>query len=399
MRNAIRSGAAVIGVIGALFGLLGGVALGALSLVSQEAPPVIGTTIALAMIAAGAGLGAVLAIAAWASWTQRASKPARLPRAGWLLLAFVVLLGVGRVVLLTPLDVILLPPIHIAVALLPPMIVAALLLPIFQRAGVGFTRRSVATQFAYGGLVAAGVSILLEGIVLAGVIIAALVGLGMLPGGEANLEALAQLLQSPEAVSDPLGALSTYLTPGVILGGGLLVAAALPLVEEVVKSLGAVLHGITLGKLTRSQAFFFGVLAGLGFSFLEALFYAAQGLPDGWLGAVLLRSLTAVVHAASTGLFALGWYEVAARRPARFWPYALGGWAIHGLWNGLSLAAAVTGLSTLTGNNSSSLLNGTLGVLVIALLGTLWVLALAVLIRQARQLGAEAQAASLLPPA
>lgn len=399
MRDAIRGGAAVIGVIGALFSLLGGVALGALSLVSQEAPPVLGTTIALAMIAAGAGLGAVLAIVAWASWTQRASKPARLPRARWLLLAFVVLLGVGRVVLLTPLDVILLPPIHVIVALLPPMIVAALLLPIFQRAGVGFTRRSVATQFAYGGLIAAGVSILLEGVVLIGVMVVALMGLGMLPGGETNLEALARLLQSPEAMGDPLTVLSTYLTPAVILGGGLLVAAALPLVEEVVKSLGAVLHGVTLGKLTRSQAFFFGVLAGLGFSFLEALFYAAQGLPEGWVGAVLLRSLTAVIHAASTGLFALGWYEVAARRPARFWPYALGGWAIHGLWNGLSLAASVAGLSALTGDGSATLLSSALSVLVLALLAALWITALAVLVRQARRLGAEAQAASLLPPA
>lgn len=399
MRSAIRGGAAVAGVVGVLFGLLGGLVMGALSLTSQGAPPVIGATMALSMVAAGAGLGGVLAVTAWASRTQRPSKLARLPRAGWLLLAFVVLLGVGRITLLTPLAVLLLPPIHVAVSLLPPLIVAALLLPTFQQAGAGFTRRSVATQFAYGGLVAAGLSIVLEGVVLVVVMVIALIGLGMLPGGTANLEKLALLLQSPAAVNDPMSVLRTFVTPTVILGGGLLVAAALPLVEEVIKSLGAVLHGVTLGKLSRSQAFFFGVLAGLGFSFLEALFYASQNLPTDWAGPVLLRSLTAVIHAASTGLFALGWYEVAARRPARFWRYALGGWAIHGLWNGLSMAAALTGLRALNGNSSATLLSSAFSVLVVALLGALWIIALVVLVRQTRRLAAEAQPARRLPSA
>ena len=134
------------------------------------------------------------------------------------------------------------------------------------------------------------------------------------------------------------------MSPALVLGVGLLVAVVTPLIEETVKSLGSWTEGNTLGRLSRSQAFGFGVIAGIGFSFAEALFYGSAGLPHAWTSSVLLRSGTTVIHATATGLVALGWYEVWHGRPRRFVLYAGAGIGLHVVWNGLAGLSAVAGL-------------------------------------------------------
>jgi hypothetical protein len=129
-------------------------------------------------------------------------------------------------------------------------------------------------------------------------------------------------------------------------------------------------------------------MAGVGFSFVEALFYAAQQLPHSWATGVVLRGLTAVIHGAATGLFALGWYEVAAGRPARFLPYAAGGVAIHALWNGMSGLTVVAGLATLDGSQAMMAAGGIGAIVAVGLMAVTWLVALAVLIVYARRLGA-----------
>ncbi len=104
---------------------------------------------------------------------------------------------------------------------------------------------------------------------------------------------------------------------------------------------------------------------------------------------MVLRGLTAVIHGAATGLFALGWYEVMARRPARFWLYAAGGVGIHGLWNGLSGLVALAGLSALDGSLTMQTAGGAGAIVAVGLLGATWLAALGVLIYQTRHLSAE----------
>jgi hypothetical protein len=389
MRDIIRGAALVYGLLAALFSLLAALLLGALAAMGDGAPPLMGVTLLVSIVAVGVGLGAPLAAAAWGSWQRRPSPPLALPPALWLGLIFVGLLVLGQLLLGMRLNILFLPSLHVAASLLPPLLVVAAIAPAMQRAGARLTRRNLITQFAYGGLAGTLLAILLEVGVLLFTMILAAIGVTLLPGGVDSIERLARELQATALVADPVGLARSLLTPGLVLGLGVLVAVAIPLLEEAVKSLGAWINGVVQGRLTRAQAFAFGVIAGVGFSFTEALFYGAQQLPHGWAGAVVLRGLTAVIHGASTGLFALGWYEVVFGRPARFWRYAAGGVTIHGLWNGLSGLAALAGLVSLDDSLVMQATGSAGAIVAVALLGLTWLAALGVLIYQTRRLSAE----------
>ncbi|MFZ2360988.1 MAG: hypothetical protein WA040_16715 [Anaerolineae bacterium] len=389
MRDTLRGAALVYGLLVAVFSLLAALLLAILAVLGDGALRLAPLTILVSVAALGVGLGLPLAAAAWRSWQRRPSPALRLPPAWWLVLIFLGVLALGQLLLGVPVNVVLLPPLHVIASVLPPLLLIAAITPAMQRAGAGLTRRNLVVQFAYGGLVATFLAIMLEIAAFVGVFVWVFLGLGLLPESRADLARLTAVLQTGAASPDPLQMLRALLSPAVALGLGLLVAAAIPLLEEAIKSLGAWINGIVQGRLTRAQAFTFGVIAGVGFSFTEALFYTAQLLPHGWAGGVVLRGLTAVIHGASTGLFALGWYEVMARRPARFWLYAAGGVAIHGVWNGLSGLVALAGLVGLDGSVALQTASG-LGVTVlVGLLALTWLAALGVLIYQTRRLSAE----------
>jgi hypothetical protein len=383
----------VFGLLAAAFSLLAAMAFGLAVALGGGAPLLMSLTLIASLVAMGVGLGVPLAWAAVRSWQQRASPALRLPPAWWLGLIFVGLLVLGQLALDTPLNAILIPPLHVAVSLLPPLLIVAAITPALQRRAAGLTRRNLVTQFSYGGLAGVLLAILVEIGVVLGVLVAAGVLVGLAPGSQDNLLRLAEELQVEALYGDPMAVLRALMSPGIVLGLGLLVAAVIPLIEEFIKSLGAPINGVVQGRLTRAQAFAFGVIAGVGFSFVEALFYAAQQLPHSWATGVVLRSLTAVIHGAATGLFALGWYEVAAGRPARFLPYAAGGIAIHAVWNGLSGLTVVAGLATMDGSQAMMAAGGIGAILAVGLMAATWLAALAVLVVYTRRLGAPKDAA------
>jgi hypothetical protein len=383
----------VFGLLAAAFSLLAAMAFGLAVALGGGAPLLMSLTLIASLVAMGVGLGVPLAWAAVRSWQQRASPALRLPPAWWLGLIFVGLLVLGQLALDTPLNAILIPPLHVAVSLLPPLLIVAAITPALQRRAAGLTRRNLVTQFSYGGLAGVLLAILVEIGVVLGVLVAAGVLVGLAPGSQDNLLRLAEELQVEALYGDPMAVLRALMSPGIVLGLGLLVAAVIPLIEEFIKSLGAPINGVVQGRLTRAQAFAFGVIAGVGFSFVEALFYAAQQLPHSWATGVVLRSLTAVIHGAATGLFALGWYEVAAGRPARFLPYAAGGIAIHAVWNGLSGLTVVAGLATMDGSQAIMAAGGIGAIIAVGLMAATWLAALAVLVVYTRRLGAPKDAA------
>ncbi len=393
MRTIIQGTALVFGLLAAAFSLLAAMAFGLAVALGGGAPLLMSLTLIASLVAMGVGLGVPLAWAAVRSWQQRASPALRLPPAWWLGLIFVGLLVLGQLALDTPLNAILIPPLHVAVSLLPPLLIVAAITPALQRRAAGLTRRNLVTQFSYGGLAGVLLAILVEIGVVLGVLVAAGVLVGLAPGSQDNLLRLAEELQVEALYGDPMAVLRALMSPGIVLGLGLLVAAVIPLIEEFIKSLGAPINGVVQGRLTRAQAFAFGVIAGVGFSFVEALFYAAQQLPHSWATGVVLRSLTAVIHGAATGLFALGWYEVAAGRPARFLPYAAGGIAIHAVWNGLSGLTVVAGLATMDGSQAMMAAGGIGAILAVGLMAATWLAALAVLVVYTRRLGAPKDAA------
>ena len=389
MRDTIRLAALIYGLLAAAFSLLVALLLAILAVLDDGTLRLAPLTILVSVAALGVGLGLPLAVAAWRSWQRRPSPALHLPPAGWLAMIFLGLLALGQLLLGTSVNILFLPPLHVAASLLPPLLIVAAITPAMQRAGAVLTRRNLVAQLAYGGLVATMLAIVLEVVVVLAIVALAGIGLALLPGGQESIQRLVFELQAGVLTADPLLVLRSLLSPGVVLGVGLLVAGVVPLLEEMIKSLGAGLNGVVQGRLTRAHAFTFGVIAGVGFSFAEALFYASQQLPHGWAGGVVLRGLTAVIHGASTGLFALGWYEVIARRPARFWPYAAGGVAIHALWNGLSGLTVLAGLAAMDGSITLQAAGGVGAIVAVGLLGVTWLAALAVLIYQTRRLSAE----------
>ncbi len=392
MRDIIRAAALLFGLLAAAFSLLAALLLALAAALSGDALRLMNLTLLVSMLTLGVGLDLPLAAAARRSMQQRASPALRLPPAWWLGLIFLGLLLLGQLILTTPLASAGIPALHVAASLMPPLLVVAAIAPPLQRAGAGLTRRSLATQFSYGGLVSISLALFLELALITIVFILAGAGVALLPGGAESVERLAAELQARMATGDLMGLASALLSPGLVLGLGLLVAAAVPLIEELIKSLGVPFDAVVQGRLTRAQAFAFGVMAGVGFSFAEALVYGAQQLPHNWVQGVALRALTAVIHAAATGLFALGWYEVAAGRAMRFVPYAAGGVAIHALWNGLSGLLLVTGLATLN-SRPGMMIAGDAGMpLAVALLASTWLAALAVLVVATRRLSASREA-------
>lgn len=392
MRDIIRAAALLFGLLAAAFSLLAALLLALATALSGDALRLMNLTLLVSMLTLGVGLGLPLAAAARRSMQQRASPALRLPPAWWLGLIFLGLLLLGQLILATPLASAGIPALHVAASLMPPLLVVAAIAPPLQRAGAGLTRRSLATQFSYGGLVSISLALFLELALITIVFILAGAGVALLPGGAESVERLAAELQARMATGDLMGLASALLSPGLVLGLGLLVAAAVPLIEELIKSLGVPFDAVVQGRLTRAQAFAFGVMAGVGFSFAEALVYGAQQLPHNWVQGVALRALTAVIHAAATGLFTLGWYEVAAGRAMRFFPYAAGGVAIHALWNGLSGLLLVTGLATLNSQPETMLAGGAGISLAVILLASTWLAALAVLIVATRRLSASREA-------
>ncbi len=392
MRDIIRASALLFGLLAAVFSLLAALLLALAAAQSGDAPRLMNLTLLVSLLALGVGLGLPLAAAAGRSLQQRASPALRLPPAWWLGLIFLGLLVLGQLMLSTPVALAVIPPLHVAASLLPPLLIVAAIAPPLQRAGAGLTRRSLATQFSYGGLVSIFLALSLEIALVTAAFVLAGASVAFLPGGLVSVERLAAELQEMMAVGDLAGMLHALLSPGLVLGLGLLVAAVVPLTEELIKSLGAPFNAAVQGRLTRAQAFAFGVMAGVGFSFAEALVYGAQQLPHNWAQGVALRALTAVIHAAATGLFALGWYEVAVGRPARFFPYAAGGVAIHALWNGFSGLAVVAGLAAMDGQPGLMTAASAGAALAMPLLGLTWLAALAVLIGFTRRLGASREA-------
>lgn len=379
MRDSLRIAAIIFGVIAVAGGIILGFVLAVMAFMTPRETWLLGLTVAVSAMTVGIGLGSVLALAGWSSWRRRPSPALELPPLWWLAAALALILGIGHLLLQTSASW-LLPPWHVLAALLPPLMVTALLLPALQPAGL--TQRTVLASFAYGGVLATLVGIVLEMGMLVLVLVLAAVGAAAWPGGAAGLSKWESILRAVETSGDP-AALSQMIVLPVVVGVGLLLAGAVPLIEEVVKSLGSLAFGAPRGPRARARVFMTGVMAGAGFSFTEALFYAAQLLPEQWVPNVLLRGLTVVVHAAATGLFALGWYEVRSRSPLGALRYLLAGFAIHGLWNGLSGLLAVVGLraSGAPGGLTTASL-----VLVVGGLALLWIAALAALLWERRRL-------------
>jgi PrsW family intramembrane metalloprotease len=121
----------------------------------------------------------------------------------------------------------------------------------------------------------------------------------------------------------------------------LFASVIVPLIEEALKPIGV---WLLIGKnLTPAAGFTAGIISGAGYALVESLAIASGG--DGWVGLVIARMGTAIIHILTTGM--IGWALALAWEQGRYLRLGgtyLGNVFIHGLWNGLTLLIAFSAI-------------------------------------------------------
>ena len=168
--------------------------------------------------------------------------------------------------------------------------------------------------------------------------------------------------------------------PWVVIGAASVLVLLAPLVEEALKGAGVLL--LSYRKPTRAQAFLWGVMGGAGFALVEGLFSGLLGLQS-WGLSLTMRAAVTVIHAAGGGLTGLGWQALMVqRRAGRFLLFYLAAVILHGLWNGAAGGITYLGLR-MAGNSMEghTIFNtGLVTILLVALLGISWLVAVAILL-------------------
>lgn len=367
--------ARVLVLIGALsivaVGLLGG-SIGILAgFLEPNSDLLMMVTISVSFLALTVGLGSVLAWHAWQASRGQTSRPFR-PKRIWALgLLFLLAVLLGQLVLMLDLlPPLTFPPLHVIAAVLPPLIVVAL---VGQRLS-GVTRwRDMALQLSSGAFVSTFLAFTLEFLFILGLLVTILAFMALQPDGLERIQDLANRLQDPAWLQDPADLAPLARSPIILVSVFLVVAGAVPLVEEAVKTVGVGLRAYRRPGL--SQAFLWGLAGGAGFALAEGLFNSIGGL-DAWTPIVLARGGATLLHCFTGALMGLAWYAVLTNRR---WGQALGLYfvcaSIHGLWNALTAGLAFLSLGPLGGDTMGDNL-ALAGLAVAAILAILVTLAL-----------------------
>ncbi len=347
------------GIFLTLTGLLAGLGYLIVPTRSPGSETLVTSTLLAVVAALGLGLGVALARQGAGALAGRPERPVDLPRGVFLLMFFILALVFGPAALkLTQLALWIFPIFYLAAIALPVLLVVGF---VWRRTREA-TERQFVVQLTYGALVATTLAALLELLGFVSVAVVVLAGVSLLPDGATWVQQLLDLLQTPAALQDTERVRAVFLTPPVLLTGGLLVVVLGPMIEEAVKSLSVPLLHSRL--VTRAQAFAWGIAAGAGFALTEGLFnsimavpvwQAAPGFPGtggaaqllgaglaSWDQGILLRAGASLLHTLTGGLMGLGWYSLL--REDRYWPlpgaYVLSV-GLHAWWNALVLGEAL----------------------------------------------------------
>lgn len=369
-RRPLGIGIAFLGLLMALGGCVCGPLTAASPLNDLGGPSVQTIQRGLAIVVLGLGLGIALAVAGRKLWQGAPSRPFR-PRRTWpLWIALLLLLPTGLLIsFLDTGSIYLLPLINTLTMLLLPALVLAIVGRLLR--GTGGTWRDVLGGLVGGATLGASLAMFLE-VIAAIIALLMAISLGLIPIGLEDLQSLTQKLPQSDLLSNPQ-ALVEQLTPTVVLVVLIIIAVIAPLLEEIAKTLGVGLIGLRL-RPTPARAFLMGVASGGGFALAENLLNSAI-LSSLWAPGVISRLAATLLHCATGGLAGWGWGELWRGRPGRFFVAFAGAIGLHGLWNGLAVGIAVSGLVTAAQpNDPSRLMTGglvtlALGALLLVVLG------------------------------
>mgnify|MGYP002632517615 CR=1 FL=1 len=254
-------------------------------------------------------------------------------RAGWLAVGFLV---VGALVGQSEtLSLVALPPIHTLTVLL-------IALGLFMRAArdiqVGSPQR-VFGVFTSGMVLAPAISMVLE--IIAGIllVVIGLLYISLQPAHVGLMEQLGSMDIGLLTEAEYLDVINPLVQDPVLVGLILLfIAFLVPLIEELLKPIG--LYFSMNRDWSPASGFALGALSGAGFGLFENLALTA-GRAE-WLGLIGARVGTTAIHMLASGI--IGWGLVRAKNEKRylglFWAY-LTSVVLHGVWNGLTLMAAM----------------------------------------------------------
>ena len=343
MRELLRVLVLIAAVLIVAVGTMLGVAGIALGILSGGEDVVVTVTLSASVLALSLSFGLASALQAWRA-IKGLSSATFYPRMPWLLLVlFLLALALGQLVLsLSILPVLTFPLLHIAASVLPALFIVALIGRAVREVS---SWRDMVLQTSGGVFLAAPLAFILEVIGILFIGAAAFTGLALRPDSQELLVTVSSYLQDPAGLQDPSASVPALLTPVAIVAGLTLVAGLIPLVEEVIKTIGVGLA--TYRQPSLAQALLWGLAAGAGFSIAEGLLGSAGGL-DAWLPTILLRIGTTLLHCLTGALMGLAWYQlIAGRRWARGLGLYLLSVSLHGLWNGLAATMALLSVTAL----------------------------------------------------
>lgn len=336
MSDAIKIIAALVGITLILGGLLAGVGYLVLPLLVTGPQAIQANTLMGALAALGLALGAGLTYEALTALGGRESSPVHLPPIALLLPLFVGVLVVGQAVLRAEtMAAWLFPPFHVFAITLP---ILMILRYVAGRTS-GLPGRELTLQVAYGGVVSTFIALFLEGLLLLVLAVVVFGVVSLFPEGREWLQGLALDLQDPLWLQDPTNLGRLLLAPPVLILIGFGAILIGPLIEEMVKGLGAA--ALVYRQPGRARAFAWGVAAGAGFALVEGMLNGAL-LLETWTMGATLRAGASLLHSVTTGIVAVGWRETFARR--RPWSLLIAlafTVTLHGLWNALVLGNVI----------------------------------------------------------
>ncbi len=361
----------ILGLVGMIMGLSAagiaswsGLAMAVFTLLSAAEVGIgAGLQQAMGIAALGIGLGLIMAVVGWRVWKELPSTLFRPPRTRTLWLALGIILAVGTVVsFIESIQPYLLPFINTLAMFLLPLLILTIVGKNMGEYAAG-SWRDVAAGLLGGAGIGTFLAMLIE--IGVAVTVVALV-LVIVPGAMDWTEAAWERVQDPQILSDPQF-ITDLISPGIVLMALFFVAVVTPLVEEAAKTVAVGLLGLWL-RPHPARAFMLGVASGAGFALAENVLNGNL-IGTIWGAGVVARLAATVMHCAASGLVGWGWGELwKGRRPLRLLLAFSLSVLVHGVWNSLSVNAAVSGLYT------TSLLDDPAHLSVLAILVTLIVL-------------------------
>jgi hypothetical protein len=349
----------------ALFGLIGGLLMPSLACLGSVMIGVSGANVVEAplFISILLSLGLAGLPLAWEAFQRLRGGPARPWTTSWTWIAvsavvILVVLSAGQA--LVGFKVL---PAYVA-GLAQPIVFVAAAAAVLALAGSGWSgisRLRAWGQLLFGAWLSVFLAFIVEIIVIGLLGLAVLVVLAAVAPAQA--QALMATLRSLRNDPNP-DALMAWLHRPWVIGLAYLIASVLiPLIEELIKSLGVALF---IGRRPAPMAAFMGgLMGGVGFAVTESLSNLVN-LANPWAVLVLARLGTLAMHGFTSSLVGWGWGQLAGGRPGRFGLAYLGAVAMHGLWNAAVVTMVVGGLTVVGDSTPSTPQTMLVGVLIAA---------------------------------